>query len=70
MKVKENKNKGEIIVKNKWELNDILTEEDFYPPSDDRMLTSYIEDMKDEVSFVEYAKYIYDLYEEEGYYEN
>lgn len=47
-----------------------LSEEDFYPPSDDRRLTSYVYDTKYSPNFVEYAKYIYDLYEEEDYYEN
>ena len=47
-----------------------LTDSDFYPPYDDRILESYIEDIEDSDSFEEYARYIFDLYEEEGYYEN
>ena len=47
-----------------------LSEEDFYPPSDDRTLESYIYDTEYDVGFAEYAKFIYDLYEEEDYYEN
>lgn len=47
-----------------------LTKYSFYPPADDRYLESLIEDINDEDNFVEYAKYIYDLYEEENYYEN
>lgn len=47
-----------------------LTEESFYPPVDNRYLQSLVEDINDEDNFVEYAKFIYDLYEEEGYYEN
>ena len=47
-----------------------LSEEDFYPPSDDRTLERYIYDTGHTVKFDEYAKYIYDLYEEEDYYEN
>lgn len=47
-----------------------LSEEDFYPPSDNRTLKSYIYDVKYSPNFVEYAKFIYDLYEEEDYYEN
>ena len=57
-------------MKDKWMQDDILNEEDFYPPSDDRVLESYIEDIEDGINFAEYAEYIYDLYEEEGYYEN
>lgn len=44
---------------------DELTEEDFYPPADNR--TSHIYKHN---GFESYVKYIYDLYEEEGYYEN
>lgn len=48
----------------------ILTEKDFYPPADNRMLQSFIEDIDEENNYLEYAAYIYDLYEEENYYEN
>ena len=47
-----------------------LTDSDFYPPADDRYLESFIEDINDEDNFVEYSKYIFDLYEEENFYEN
>ena len=47
-----------------------LTESDFYPPSDDRVLESYIEDIEGGDNFADYCEYIFDLYEEEGYYEN
>lgn len=47
-----------------------LKEESFYPPADNRYLQSLVEDINDEDNFVEYAKFIYDLYEEEGFYEN
>ena len=47
-----------------------LTEESFYPPADNRCLQSLIEDINNEDNFIEYAKFIYDLYEDEGYYEN
>ena len=57
---------------NKIELtyNNILKEEDFYPPSDDRILKSYIRDVDSENNFLDYTKYIFDLYEKENYYEN
>ena len=51
------------------ELNE-LTEESFYPPSDTRTLHSLIEDIDEDNNYLEYAEFIYDLYEEEGYYEN
>jgi hypothetical protein len=47
-----------------------LVEEDFYPAHDNRTLQSYIRDVRGGDSFEEYAEYIFDLYEEEGYYEN
>lgn len=47
-----------------------LTEEDFYPPSDDRILKAGIYQIKNDVSFKEYTEYIFDLYEREEYYEN
>ena len=46
-----------------------LTEADFYPPSDDRTLESYIEDIEDGENFAGYCEYIFELLEEEGYYE-
>lgn len=47
----------------------ILTESDFYPPSDDRCLKSYIEDIYDGDNFAEYCEYIFEIYEEEEYWE-
>lgn len=46
-----------------------LSEKDFYPPSDDRVLKSYIMDTKYDDSFADYCEYIFNLYEEEGYYD-
>ena len=48
----------------------VLTEEDFYPLSDNRVLESYIEDIEGGDNFAEYAEYIFELYEEEDWYEN
>lgn len=47
-----------------------LTERDFYPPTDDRVLESYIEDIEGGDNFADYAEYIYKIYEEEDWYEN
>lgn len=52
------------------ELNIELTEKSFYPPADTRILHSLIEDIGEGNNYLEYAEYIYDLYEEEGFYEN
>ena len=54
---------------NKWIQNNILSEKDFYPPSDDRFLQTYIEEQYDG-EYVEHTGYIFDLSESEDYYEN
>ena len=51
------------------EPRDYLIEEDFYPPYDDRCLKSYIEDINDGDNFADYCEYIFEILEEEGYYE-
>lgn len=48
---------------------DCLTEQDFYPPTDNRVLESYIEDIDDGDNFTDYCEYIFDLLVEEGYYD-
>lgn len=48
---------------------DCLTEESFYPPSDDRYLESYIEDIEDGDNYADYCADFFELLEEEGYYE-
>lgn len=48
---------------------DYLTEQDFYPPTDNRVLESYIEDIDGGDNFTDYCEYIFDLLEEEGFYE-
>lgn len=47
----------------------ILNETDFYPPSDDRVLTTYVEEIY-ENEFYEYSEEMFNLYEDEGFYEN
>lgn len=46
-----------------------LSEKDFYPPYDNRVLESYVENIVDGDNFADYCKYIFDIYEEEGYYD-
>lgn len=46
----------------------VLTEEDFYPPVDNRTFDSYIEDVKDGDNFADYCEYIFELLDEEDYY--
>ena len=55
---------------NKQRYDVVLSEEDFYPPVDNRYLKSGIKDINGGDNFVDYANYIYDLYESEDYYEN
>lgn len=47
-----------------------LTDIDFYPPSDNRVWTSNIEDIEDGDNFADYCEYIFKLYEDEEYYDN
>lgn len=62
-------NIDEILKEINQQICDYLTEESFYPPSDDRYLESYIENIDDGDNFADYCEYIFELLEEEGYYE-
>ena len=46
-----------------------LTERDFYPHSDDRVVESYVEDIDGGDNFADYCEYIFEMYEEEGYWD-
>lgn len=48
---------------------DYLTEKSFYPPSDNRVLKSYVKDIVGGDNFADYCEYIFELYEEEGHYD-
>ncbi len=48
---------------------DYLTEESFYPPSDNRVLESCVEDIDGGDNFADYCEYIFELLDEEGYYD-
>lgn len=48
---------------------DYITVESFYPPSDNRYLESYVEDIEGGDNFADYCKYFFNLLEEEGYYD-
>lgn len=48
---------------------DYLTEESFYPPSDDRFLESYIRDIDGGDNFADYCECLFEMLEEEGYYD-
>lgn len=49
--------------------DDYFTEESFYPPSDDRFLNSYVNDIEGGDNFADYCESFFELLEEEGYYE-
>lgn len=49
---------------------DYLTEEDFYPPHDNRYFKSYVEDIDGGDNFADYCRYIFKVCEEEGYYDS
>lgn len=49
--------------------NFYLTKSDFYPPSDDRMWESNLEDIRDGDNFIDYCQYIFGVLKEEGYYD-
>ena len=47
-----------------------LTDSDFYPPEDTRVLRSLVKDVYGGDTFAEFSEYIFDLYESEDCYEN
>lgn len=47
-----------------------LTESDFYPPSDDRVWKSYIEDIVGGDNFADYCADFFELLDEEEYFDN
>lgn len=49
--------------------SDYLTEESFYPPSDNRYVKSYINDINGGDNFADYCEYIFEILEEEEYYD-
>lgn len=55
---------------NKKNQNPILTEQDFYPPSDNRVWKTNIIDIKDGDNFADYCKELFELLDEEEYFDN
>lgn len=49
--------------------NSCLTEVDFYPPPDKRVLKSVVRDISGGDNFADYCKDFFDMLEEEGYYD-
>lgn len=48
----------------------VLTEQDFYPPSDDRCWKSNIKDVIGGDSFVDFCEEFFETLDEEEYFEN
>lgn len=46
-----------------------LKEQDFYPPEDNRVLESYVQDIYGGDSFCDYCRYIFNVLDEEEYYD-
>ena len=60
---------GECKCSNTYSSGFCLSEIDFCPPYDNRVLKSYIENIEGGDNFADYCEYIFELYEEEGYYD-
>lgn len=50
--------------------NSCLKESDFYPPPDDRVWTSNVEDIDGGDNFADYCTYIFGILDEEEYWDN
>lgn len=46
-----------------------LTEKDFYPPEDNRVLESYVQDIYGGDNFIDYCTYIFSVLDEEEIYD-
>lgn len=51
-------------------IDNILTEQDFYPPSDDRNWKSNVDDIIGGDNFCDFCRDLYELLDEEEYFEN
>lgn len=66
MRNKDNKCDIDNILNMQYD--DCLSEFNFYPPTDNRILESYIEDIDGGDNFADYCEYIFEILEEEDYY--
>lgn len=62
-------NFDDLLNKSDERVDDCLTEKDFYPPADDRHIKSNIQDIYGGDTFADYCGYIFNILEEEDYYE-
>lgn len=72
----DNNYKNNEYNKDQYNIDDILNDLDdeymdldIYSPADNRILESCIEDIEGGDNFTDYCEYIFEMLEEEGYYE-
>lgn len=65
--VDEELNKQDFCLKN---IDSCLTEFDFYPPSDNRVWTSGVEDIYGGDNFIDYCEEFFEMLDEREYYDN
>ena len=71
--MEQNKKKVFVLLKQRRVTNDYcprLTEEDFYPPSDNRTWKSNIKDIEGGDNFGDYCSEFFKMLNEEEYYDN
>ena len=54
----------------KIKYNDVLTEEDFYPPTDDRYLKSNVDNIYGGDNFADYCEDFFEMLDEEDYWQD
>jgi hypothetical protein len=62
-------NIDDILDELEKQADEYLSEESFYTTFDNRVLKSYVEDIDDGDNFADYCKELFELLEEEGYYD-
>ena len=58
------------MVSDETKYNHILTEQDFYPPVDNRTWKSNVRDIADGDNFADFCEDFFELLDEEEYYES
>lgn len=58
------------MVGDKYTYNHILTEQDFYPPTDNRTWKSNVRDIIDGDNFADFCESFFESLDEEEYFEN
>lgn len=58
------------MVSDEIKYNHILTEQDFYPPTDNRHWKSNVRDIAGGDNFADFCEYFFELLDEEEYFED